>query len=168
MYERKERPGVMLYFSDWVPMLSLDDPKLAALLRAAVRYGALGEVPEFEGVDAVLWGMIASRIDRDGKAFEGKCRDARYKRYKGIEKSNGREPLEFEDWAEQIDQCRPMSTGVDQSQEQSILTPSINSIHPYSQPQITSTYSQDDEEAIFVPAPSETREEKRKRLCMDW
>ena len=99
----------MLYFSDWTPMLALDDSTLAALFRAAVRYAAEGEVPDFEGVSAILWGMIAPKIDRDGEAFAEKCRKARYSRYRGIEKSHDRAPLEYDEWIDLVDN-RPSST----------------------------------------------------------
>lgn len=129
-----DRPGIMLYFDDWVPMLSLDDSSLADLLRAAIQYGANGERPVFDGANAILWAMIASRIDRDAKAFNEKCRKARYNRYRGIEKDHGREPLDYEAWIEPVDECQPTSANVNQRDQHKHNTVSFHS-HSHSQTQ---------------------------------
>jgi hypothetical protein len=99
----------MAYFDDWMPLLALDDASLAGLFRAAVRYVADGEVPDFDGINAILWGMIAPKLDRDGAAYFEKCRKARYSRYRGLEKGQGRTPLEYEEWIEQVDSRPPLS-----------------------------------------------------------
>lgn len=132
-----DRPGIMLYFDDWVPMLSLDDSSLADLLRAAIRYGKNGERPVFEGTNAILWGMIVSRIDRDAKAFNEKCRKARYSRYRGIEKDRGREPLDYETWLESVDERQPTSTNVNQRDQHNHNTVSSH-LHSHSHSQALS------------------------------
>ena len=152
----------MLYFSDWTPMLALDDSTLAALFRAAVRYAAEGEVPDFEGVSAILWGMIAPKIDRDGEAFAEKCRKARYSRYRGIEKSHDRAPLEYDEWIDLVDN-RPSSTIVNrrdqlqsqsQLQKQSQLQP-----QPQTQGDEGGSWSFDDLFSPFSPGSYEPLEE---------
>ena len=115
-----ERPGVMFYFQDWTPLLSLTDESLARLFRATIAYAADGVWPELTGVEEIFWGLIFPKIDRDRDRFEEKCQKARYSRYRGIEKANGRDPLEFDAWKEIVD-CQPISTDVnarDQHQRQ--------------------------------------------------
>ena len=108
-----ERPGIMLYFSEWIPMLKLDDSTLASVLRAAIMYGYAGEVPSFEGINAVMWAMIADKLDRDSAAYEERCRKARWSRYKGIEEQHGRKPLRYDEWITEVDQRQPTSRMAD-------------------------------------------------------
>lgn len=110
-----EKPGFMIYFADWMPLLKMDDTSLAALFRAVVNYGATGEVPSFTGMNAILWEMIVPKVDRDEERYQETCRKARFSRYKGIEKQHGREGLSYEEWCEQIDERQRTSTNVTNS-----------------------------------------------------
>lgn len=99
-----ERPGIMAYFSDWLPLLELNDTELAGLFRAVIRYGKYGEIPEFSGLLNVMWSMIRPKIDNDGKSYEKQVAHARYMAYKrkfdNAHKGNEK-ALDEEDWLEQ-------------------------------------------------------------------
>jgi hypothetical protein len=93
-----ERPGIMLYFDTVEPLLSLDDKTFSALLRASIMYGKYGELPQFDGVALVLWGMIKPTLDRDDIAYENKRMSGRYAAHCRAEKAAGRVPVSFDEW----------------------------------------------------------------------
>ena len=93
-----DRPGVLLYFTDWEPLLVLDDSELAGLFRAAIRYAQYGEVPEFNGTSAIIWRLIAPKIDRDGERYRNTCENAKYAVYCREEMKAGRTPLTRGEW----------------------------------------------------------------------
>ena len=103
-----DRPGVMCYFSDWSPLLQLDDTSLAKLFRAAIEYAQAGVVPEFEGIEAVLWGMIFPKLDRDGERYQIRKDSGAYAAYCREEKRAGRDPACFDEW--KIERERSLST----------------------------------------------------------
>jgi len=93
-----DRPGIMFYFSDWMPLLALDDATIAALFRAAIRYGKRGEEPELSDMAAILWGLLSPKIDRDGDRYENACLSAKYAVFCREQKKIGEIPLSFEEW----------------------------------------------------------------------
>ena len=93
-----DRPGVIFYFSDWEPLLKLDDIPLSKLFRAAIRYAKDGTEPDFEGMDAILWGMIAPKIDRDGERFQARKESGEYAVYCREAKKEDKAPLSFDRW----------------------------------------------------------------------
>ena len=165
-----ERPGIMLYFSEWIPMLKLDDSTLASVLRAAIMYGYAGEVPSFEGINAVMWAMIADKLDRDSAAYEERCRKARWSRYKGVEEQHGRKPLCYYEWITEVDQRQPTSTMADGLDE-------TESKKDKQTKQELKKESQGDARGAELPEPyqplsEDAFEERRKaalaRLGVDW
>lgn len=105
-----ERPGIMIYF-DLEPALSmLSDAEAGQLFRAAMEYGHYGTVPEFDGLLAMAWSFVQPKIDRDNEAYQKKCMDNAYNRYKGVCKVRGTEPLDQETWEKNI--YSPSSTTV--------------------------------------------------------
>lgn len=105
-----ERPGIMIYF-DLEPALSmLSDAEAGQLFRAAMEYGHYGTVPEFDGLLAMAWSFVQPKIDRDNEAYQKKCMDNAYNRYKGVCKERGTEPLDKETWVKKLYQ--PSSTTV--------------------------------------------------------
>lgn len=93
-----ERPGIMIYF-DLEPALSmLSDAEAGQLLRAAVKYGHYGTVPEFDGLLAMAWVFVQPKIDRDNAAYQQKCIDAAYATYCREEKKKGHDPEEKDAW----------------------------------------------------------------------
>lgn len=117
-----DRPGVLFYFTDWEPLLVLDDTALAELFRAALRYAQYGEVPDFEGTSAIFWRLIAPKIDRDGERYRSTCESAKYSVYCREEKKAGRTPLTREEWEHRSIsndiQLQPQSQSQSQSQQQ--------------------------------------------------
>ncbi len=95
-----DRPGIMVYFDDWTPLLKLDDSSLASLLRAAIRYGMTGEAADFEGTNAILWEMIVPKIDRDGDRYAARKTSGEYAVYCREAKRRGEEPPPFAEWNE--------------------------------------------------------------------
>ena len=116
-----ERPGIMFYFSDWEPLTKLEDATLAKLFRAVLRYGQSGAIPEFDGVEAILWGMILPKIDRDGKSYRARKESGRYAVYCRETKRTGAEPVSRDRWKIEIDQ--PLSVDNDSNQ----LQPQVHS-----------------------------------------
>lgn len=106
-----DRPGVIFYFSDWEPLLSLDDIALSKLFRAAIRYAKDGTAPEFEGMDAILWGMITPKIDRDGERFQARKESGEYAVYCREAKKEERIPMPFDRW--KIEKDRPITNDND-------------------------------------------------------
>lgn len=113
-----DRPGFMVYFTDWLPLLKLDDATLAALLRACVNYASAGEWPELEGMSSILWGMLHPKIDRDGERYESRKESGKYAAYCRDEKRAGREPASFEDWKSEKDRSITNDNGFIQQQPQ--------------------------------------------------
>ena len=124
-----DRPGVMFYFSDWTPLLSLDDGTLAKLFRASIEYAQHGVIPEFEGTAAILWGLIYPKLDRDGERYQSRKDSGAYAAYCRDEKRAGRDPVSFEQW--RIDRDRALSNDNDDNQLQQHLQD-----HSQSQPQM--------------------------------
>ena len=137
------RPGIMFYFEDWGPLQSLDDSALAALVRAAIGYGERGEVPAFEGIAAVLWGLLKGKIDRDGERYEERKASGSYAVYCRECRRQGITPIPFEAWRD-----RSIHDDTDSNQPQ--LQPQPQSqlqLQPQRQPQ-----------AAMPPAPEEVQE----------
>ena len=107
------RPGVMLFFDDWEPLLSLSDKDLASMLRAAINFSKYGEVPEFSGPLSIIWGIIAAKLERDQARYDKAILQKRHAVYCRITKSKGEDPLDFEEWCEQF---------LDHSEERTIST----------------------------------------------
>lgn len=93
-----ERPGIMIYFDQWEPLLKAGDETAGALLRAAVMYARYGEVPAFSGVSEILWGIVRPMLDRDGERYEQTLAQRRYAVYCRDIRKKGYEPLSMEDW----------------------------------------------------------------------
>lgn len=125
-----DRPGVMVFFSDWEALLDLDDAMLARLFRATVKYARYGEVPDFSGIERILWGILAPKLDNDEARYQESCRRKRYGRYKGVEYQHGRVPLEYEDWCEIIDSSRQVSTDVDTCRDKRPIATSTSTSIP--------------------------------------
>lgn len=74
---KKQRPGVMLYFSirPSLKRLSLDEK--GSLFEAILNYGQTGEIPDFNGMLGVAWDFIQPLVDADNEAYQNKCEQAR-------------------------------------------------------------------------------------------
>ncbi len=130
-----ERPGVMVYFEKWEPMLRLSDTEIGTLFRAMLLYGKHGEVPELPGILGLLWDMIRPIVDRDGIRYQKGVDQRRYAVYCREEKKHNREPMPEEDWMELYgyraissdNEQYPISTPSTASTPPSASTPSSSS-----------------------------------------
>jgi hypothetical protein len=97
-----ERPGMMMYFDMLEGLLVLEDEKIGKFIRAITRYAMYGEIPQFDGLEAVLWSMIRPRLDRDAENYENKRLSGRYAAYCKNEQAAGRTAPDFETWKRSI------------------------------------------------------------------
>lgn len=97
-----ERPGIMIYFDQWESIIKTDDATLAGLFRAAVLYGKYGEIPNFDDMAAVLWGIIRPAIDRDAKRYAETQKKRQYAVYCREEKKAENSPLPFDEWCQKV------------------------------------------------------------------
>ena len=158
------RPGILCYFSDWGPLLDLDDSALASLFRAAMRYGINGETAEFEGIYAVIWGMIKPKIDHDGDRYAARCVSSEYAVYCREAKRHREEPIPFDTW--KSSKYFPISIDNDSIQQQRQMQ-----IQSQNQPQL---YAQGEKQrdqrgeegggfpAPYRPLPSDTFEKQQE------
>lgn len=96
-----DKPGFMMYFGTWETLAQTDDATCASFLRAAIQYSKYGVVPEYSGVNAVIWSMIKDGLDRDAERYEQTQMGRRYATYCREEKKSGREPLSRDEWEHQ-------------------------------------------------------------------
>ena len=58
------------YLESWS---ELSDAECGRLLRAALKYGSTGKIPELSGNERFLFGTLKMQIDRDNENYEKKC-----------------------------------------------------------------------------------------------
>jgi hypothetical protein len=92
------RPGIVFYFEFLPAFEKMDPAEVGGLFLGAMRYAQTGEVPEFEGVAAIVWELVRPGIDRDAANYEEKVALSRWKNYVKSCKKDGLEPLDFEKW----------------------------------------------------------------------
>ena len=102
------------YFTDWNAIRDAVTPEQGWTLFTLCLDYAAGDPPQPCGdpVLSAFFKLLSGGIDRSKVAQEEKTQKRRYARYCGMTKESGEEPLRFEEWAEQIDKCRHMTTDV--------------------------------------------------------
>ena len=99
MKAESKRPGVMVYFSDIKPALNrMDDAQCGRLLRAIVYYAETGTQPEIDGIEALVFDMLISKIDRDGERYEESREQRQFAVYCREAKRRGEQPLSISEW----------------------------------------------------------------------
>ena len=101
MGRQKQRPGIMIYFEDYMPVVEmLGDAQLGSLFRALMQYAATGAEPEAEmdGVLRMVYGMLKPKLDRDEQAYRLTCLKRQYAVYCREQDRNHLARLSFEDW----------------------------------------------------------------------
>lgn len=93
-----ERPGIMFFFDDWLPLMELEDASIARLIRAALRYGRYGELPELDGTEAILWAILLPKLNRDAERYQNRRDSGEYAVYCREAKRTDVAPLSFDDW----------------------------------------------------------------------
>ena len=82
MSERKQRPGVILYFDTICPALErLSDAQCGRLLRGIVDYVQTGALPELDDATDIVFYLLRPALDRDGERYEKERRRGRYMAY---------------------------------------------------------------------------------------
>ena len=97
------RPGVMLYFDTFSPVLALDDVQLASLVRGIVTYAQTGKLPELEAAANMAFLMLRAGIDRDGERYEDKRIHARYMTYKREAEKRDEAPMSEDEYRRQLE-----------------------------------------------------------------
>lgn len=93
------RPGTMLYFDLLYDLDDYTDEESGQLLKAMLRYGLSGEVPQFSDRGMrTMWRKLQSTIDRDGDNYDHKILQRRYAAYCKKAKSREEEPVSFDEW----------------------------------------------------------------------
>lgn len=115
-----ERPGIILYFDTWEPIMKFLPPaEFGAVVAAAIKYGHYGEVPELDGSMAFAWETARPGLDRDGNRYAEKQIQTQYAGYCSAEARAGREPLSRSEWESR----QRLLTGVDERQPTIKTTP---------------------------------------------
>lgn len=104
-----------VYFNDWNAIRSAVTSEQGWTLFTRCLDYAMGEpLPaESDPVINAFFTMLSGGIDRGKAKMESKAQKRRYARYCGVLESRGETPLTFEEWAETVDICQHVSTGVD-------------------------------------------------------
>lgn len=101
--QTNNRPGVMLYFEDFKPIIDyLNDEQLGTLLRAILSYAENGEWlgEDCDGNVRFVLNTLRPKIDRDGERYERSVLQRRYAVYSREQQRSGKEPMDFNSWIE--------------------------------------------------------------------
>ena len=103
MNERRQRPGVILYFDTLCPALArLTNEQAGAMLRGIVDYAQTGAIPELDNMAGMAFDMLRPGIDRDGERYFEQIEQRRYAVYCREAKKRGADPISFESWQRMI------------------------------------------------------------------
>ncbi len=146
---RKERPGVMLYFEDIRPAINRLDPgQSGALLRSILDYAQYGEAPELDPMTSLVFEMLVPKIDRDAERYEENREQRQYAVYTREKKRNGESCLSFAEW-------RLMRSRSSEHENIGPISPDPKNIDPYpSATASTSATTTTTASASASPSPS--------------
>lgn len=68
------RKYLIVYHRYLEAMEDLSDAECGRLLRSALKYSAMGELPESHGNEKFLFKILKSQIDRDNERYEKICK----------------------------------------------------------------------------------------------
>ena len=105
MKQERTRPGVMVYFEDFVAAdQTMTDEQMGRFIRAIVHYAKDGEWQTFDDDPILRFAFIGAKpkIDRDGETYEKKKLHGQYMTYVREAKENGEKYLKESEWIEQI------------------------------------------------------------------
>ena len=132
---RKERPGVMLYFDAVRPAISrLDETQCGVLLRSVMDYAQYGVIPELDPMTSLVFDMLVPKIDRDAARYEEGREQRQYAVYTREKRKNGDTPLSFAEWR----LTQPKSS---ESENIGPISPDPENIGPYPSASATATAS---------------------------
>lgn len=100
MAERKERPGVMLYFDIFRPLLNrFDDEKAGSLLRAVMDYSELGVVyDDQDPLVGMAFELIRPKLDYDAERYEESREQRQYAVYCREKQKAGEPCMKISEW----------------------------------------------------------------------
>lgn len=101
--QTNSRPGVMIYFEDFKPIIDyLNNEQLGLLLKAILAYAENGEWlgEDCDGNVRFVLNTLRSKIDRDAERYERSVLQKRHAAYSREQKRNGKEPMDFDAWIE--------------------------------------------------------------------
>ena len=103
MNERKQRPGVMLYYDTLGPALGrLTDEQCGQLLRGIIEYAQTGALPDLDGMTGLAFDLLRPGIDRDGESYEKKWLHSKYMAYCRTAKERGETPIEEDEYIQKL------------------------------------------------------------------
>ena len=103
MPDRKQRPGVMIYFDSIRPALKrLDNEQCGALFRAVLDYSEYGEIPDLEPMTGMVFDLLRPKLDRDAERYEEGREQRQYATYCRESKKKGEQPQSFESWKTKV------------------------------------------------------------------
>ena len=103
MNERKQRPGVMLYFDTLCPALArLKNEQSGELLKGIVEYAMTGAIPELDDMAGMAFDLLRPGIDRDGERYEDTREQRKYAVYCREAKKRRETPCSFEEWQQMV------------------------------------------------------------------
>ncbi len=103
MNERKQRPGVMLYFDTLCPALArLKNEQSGELLKGIVEYAMTGAIPELDDMAGMAFDLLRPGIDRDEERYEDTREQRKYAVYCRETKKRGETPSSFEEWQQMV------------------------------------------------------------------
>lgn len=114
--EIKNRPGVMIYFDDFRPIIDfLNDEQIGFLLRAVLAYAETGEWIVKDDDSSVKFALntLKPKIDRDAERYEQSIWQRKYAVYSHEARKHGKEPISFEDWIALQEGARKLSAAID-------------------------------------------------------
>lgn len=122
------RPGIMLYFDIRQPLKVLPDADKGRLFDAILEYGEFGVVPEFEGMLAMAWGFIQTKIDRDAAEYNRSVLRRQYATACRERKKKGETEISFEEWLTVSGNNHPLSCDTNDNQwyPTTTVTPTTN------------------------------------------
>ena len=99
MSDRKQRPGVMIYFDSIRPALKrLDNEQCGTLFRAVLDYSEYGEIPDLEPMTGMVFDLLRPKLDRDAERYEEGREQRQYATYCREAKKKGEQPHSFDRW----------------------------------------------------------------------
>ena len=95
-----ERPGILLYFSDWnTAARRLTVEQRGELITALMAFGATGEVPDInDQITAFAFDIFSEKIRRDFENYNRACLKNAHNTYIRECKKNNVTPLSFDEW----------------------------------------------------------------------
>lgn len=101
--EKRTPSGVMLYFSDWRPLMQrLSTEEIGELVKAVMAFAENGEIPTTTGMVGLAFDLLTPKITRDAENYYNRCIDNQYAVYCREAKKRSEEPLSKDEWKKLI------------------------------------------------------------------